>query len=154
MFGLSPAVHYPVPVDDVVAVVREVQREAPNGVILGGASAGACLAAGAVLRLAADGGDALAGVFFAYGLFHAALPERPPTLRGRLRGRRRFLHTPALLDLLDLNYAGSRTALSEPYAFPGGHALHGFPPTLMVDADRDSLRALAVSSPRNSALRG
>ncbi|MFC5931903.1 alpha/beta hydrolase fold domain-containing protein [Cryobacterium melibiosiphilum] len=55
VFGRSPAVHYPVPVDDVVAVVRAVQREAPNGVILGGASAGACLSAGAVLRMADQG---------------------------------------------------------------------------------------------------
>jgi acetyl esterase len=137
----SKSISFPVPVDDVLAVVREVQREAPNGVILGGASAGACLAAGAVLRLAGDGGDALTGVFFAYGFFHSALPRRSRTLRGRLRGRRRFLHTPTLLNLTNLNYAGKRTALSEPSAFPGGHPLHDFPPTLMIDADRDSMRA-------------
>ncbi|WP_442784976.1 alpha/beta hydrolase [Cryobacterium sp. MP_M5] len=140
-FRWSPAVHYPVPVDDVVAVVREVQRGAPNGVILGGASAGACLSAGAVLRLADDGADGLAGVFFAYGLFHAALPKRSVQLRGRLRGPRRFVHTPTLLNLTNLHYAGTRTALSEAYAFPGAHPLQDFPPTLMVDADRDSMRA-------------
>ncbi|WP_198415976.1 alpha/beta hydrolase [Cryobacterium algoricola] len=140
-FRRSPAVHYPVPVDDVVAVVREVQRSAPTGVILGGASAGACLSAGAVLRLADDGADALAGVFFAYGLFHAALPKRSAQLRSRLQGKRRFAHTPTLLNLTNLHYAGNRTALAEADAFPGGHPLHLFPPTLMVDADRDSMRA-------------
>jgi acetyl esterase len=31
--------------------------------------------------------------------------------------------------------------MSNPYAFPGGHDLTGFPPTLLLDADRDSLRA-------------
>jgi acetyl esterase/lipase len=137
----SKSINYPVPVDDVLAVVREVQREAPNGVILGGASAGACLAAGTVLRLADGGGEALTGVFFAYGFFHSVLPRRSLTLRGRLRGRRRFLHTPTLLNLTNLNYTGTRAALSEPSAFPGGHPLHDFPPTLMIDADRDSMRA-------------
>lgn len=140
-FRRSPAVHYPVPVDDVVAVVRAVQREAPGGVILGGASAGACLSAGAVLRLTDEGADPLAGVFFAYGLFHQALPKRSAELLGRLRGPRRLLHMPALLNLTNLHYAGTRTALAEAHAFPGGHPLPNFPPTLMVDADRDSMRA-------------
>lgn len=140
-FRLVPAVHYPVPIHDVVAVVRDVQREAPNGVILGGASAGACLSAGAVLRLAEDGANDLAGVFFAYGFFHAVLPKRSRHLRSRLRGKRRFVHTPPLLNLTNLHYAGKRTALAEADAFPGGHALQGFPSTLMIDADRDSMRA-------------
>lgn len=140
-FGWAPGIHYPVPVDDVVAVVRDVQRDSPNGVILGGASAGACLSAGAVRRLADSGADALVGAFFACGLFHAALPERSRQLRGRLRGRRRFGHAPILLNLMNLHYAGTRAALAEPHAFPGGHALQDFPPTLMVDADRDSMRS-------------
>lgn len=137
----SPAVHYPVPVDEVVAVVREVQREAPSGVILGGASAGACLSAAAVLRMAGDGADPLAGAFFTYGLFHARLPIRSRELRRRLRGLRRFVHAPTVLNLMNLHYAGRLSALSESDAFPGGHPLHGFPPTLMIDADHDSMRA-------------
>jgi acetyl esterase len=32
-------------------------------------------------------------------------------------------------------------ALAEPHAFPGGHDLTGFPPTLLLDADHDSMRA-------------
>ncbi|WP_425284277.1 alpha/beta hydrolase [Arthrobacter alpinus] len=137
----GPAVHYPVPVDEVVAVVREVQRGAPNGVILGGASAGACLSAATVLRLVHEGGDALAGVFFAYGLFHSALPTRSRELRRRLRGLRRLVHAPMILNLMNLHYAGRQSALSEPDAFPGGHPLRGFPPALMIDADHDSMRA-------------
>jgi acetyl esterase len=41
---------------------------------------------------------------------------------------------------MNLHYAGTRPALSEAYAFPGNHPLQDFPPTLMVDADRDSMR--------------
>jgi len=134
-------VHYPVPVDDVVAVLTRVSEEFPAGVILGGASAGACLAAAATLRLAADGAPAPRGVFLAYGIFHAALPTRTPELVSRLRGRRRFTHIPPLLNLVNLYYAGSRAALAEPHAFPGGHELTGFPRTLLLDADHDSMRA-------------
>jgi acetyl esterase/lipase len=31
--------------------------------------------------------------------------------------------------------------MTDSFAFPGGHALHGFPPTLMINADRDPMRA-------------
>ena len=42
---------------------------------------------------------------------------------------------------MNLHYGGTRAALAEPCAFPGGHSPQGFPPTLMVDADRDSMRS-------------
>jgi acetyl esterase/lipase len=40
---------------------------------------------------------------------------------------------------MNRNYAGSPEALRE--AFPGGGELAGLPPTLVLDADRDSLAA-------------
>jgi acetyl esterase/lipase len=122
-------------------VVRAVHRDHPDGVIVGGASAGACLAAGAVLRLAAGGAPPLRGVFFTYGIFHARLPELSREVRSRLRGRRRFLHAPTLLNLLNRYYAGTAAALADPFAFAGGHPVAGFPPTLMIDAESDSIRA-------------
>ena len=134
-------IHYPVPVDDVVAVVRAVQAETGDRVILGGASAGACLSAAAVLRLADGGASPLGGGFFAYGIFHARLPERSREVRSRLRGRRRFTHIPPLLNAVNRVYAGSRAALADPQAFPGGHPLPGFPPALLIDAESDSMRA-------------
>jgi acetyl esterase len=42
---------------------------------------------------------------------------------------------------MNLNYAGATAALADPYAFPGGHTLPSLPRTVMLDADRDSLRA-------------
>ena len=134
-------IRYPVPVDDVVAVLRSVQAEYPDGVVIGGASAGACLSAATVLRLASEGAPPLRGVFLAYGFFHAALPVRSPEVLGRLRGRRKYTHLPFLLNLTNLNYAGTAASLADPFAFPGRHPLHGFPPVLMLDAESDSMRA-------------
>ena len=148
------SIRYPVPVDDVLAALTALQAEHPEGVILGGASAGACLSAGAVLRLIADGAPSVRGVFFAYGIFHAVLPKRSRELLGRLRGRRRFTHVPVLLDLLNRFYAGSAAALAEPFAFAGGHPLPGFPPALLLDAESDSMRASGGQFGRELAAAG
>lgn len=158
----APTVRYPVPLDDVVAVVEQIQSESPDGVVLGGASAGACLAAATVARLAQSAGlpgqpgqvslpaqpgnasQPLRGVFFIYGLFHAVFPA-PPADLVRPTGRRRYTHAPAMLNLMSRNYAGSSDALSDPFAFPGGHPLPPFPRTLMIDADHDSIRASSAA---------
>jgi acetyl esterase len=138
---------YPVPVDDVETVVRAVATESAGGMIVGGASAGACLAAGALTRLrdTATGDTAAAhavrGAFFVYGLFHGQFPQPPREIRSRLAGRRRYTNTPRTITLTNLNYAGTREALQRPDAFPGGHALAGFPPSLFIDADHDIMRA-------------
>lgn len=125
-------IRYPIPVDDVVAVVEAV--DAPRGVILGGASAGAALACAAVLRLTDTPPRAL---FLAYGVMHSRLPSPPQNLR--VRGRRRFTHTAAAMRLMNVNYAGAR--VDEPFAFPGGHDVSSFPPTLVMDAEHDVLRS-------------
>lgn len=139
---VEPRVTYPVPVDDVTATIRVVADEFPAGILVGGASAGACLAAGALTRLAdSETGARVQGAFFAYGLFHATLPPISPELRKRISGRRRYTHTATTLGLTNLNYAGSRAAMQKPDAFPGGHPVAGFPPTLLIDADHDFMRA-------------
>lgn len=136
-----PDVRFPIPLDDVLAVVEAVGARSTDGVVLGGASAGACLAAAAAYRLERAGASPLRGLFLAYGTFHAELPERSPELLSRLRGRRRYVHTPWLIGQMNLNYAGSAEFLSRPDAFPGGHDLTDSPPSLVVDADRDAMRA-------------
>jgi acetyl esterase len=133
---------YPVPVDDVGAVIRAVAEESPDGVFVGGASAGACLAAGALTRLRGTAtGATVRGTFFVYGLFHGQFPQPTRELRSRLAGRRRYTHTPRAITVTNLNYAGTRAALRQPDAFPGGHSLEDFPSALFIDADHDIMRA-------------
>jgi xylan 1,4-beta-xylosidase len=118
--------------DEIVAVLRHLQDEAPSaGLLLGGASAGACLAASAVATA-----PPLDGLVLTYGFFHARLP-RDPAVRRLVRGHRRLTHAPLLLDLSNRAYAGGcPTAV-----YPASDDLGGFPRTLLIDAERDVMRA-------------
>ncbi|WP_432570979.1 alpha/beta hydrolase [Kineococcus sp. SYSU DK005] len=139
-----PRERFPGQVHDVSAVLARVRATCAGPLLLGGASAGACLAAGTALAAttaAADGAPRIDGAVLAYGFFHARLPPRPRALRAKLRGRRRFTHTRWPVLAVNLNYTGSRALLDDPAAFPGGHRLTGFPPTLLLDAERDGMRA-------------
>jgi len=129
-----PAAH-----DDVAAALEEVLARSPHGVVLGGASAGACLAAAATLR-ALDEGVRPVGAVFAYGFFHGVHP-RAHDPRQRSRRHRRLTHAPWALDATNRSYAGSRQALGDRLAFPGGHDVGRFPRTLVVNAEQDNMRA-------------
>ncbi|MDI2036782.1 hypothetical protein PJL15_03920 [Paenarthrobacter nitroguajacolicus] len=137
--GARPRARFPGPMEDLLTVLRNVGGKSAGGVILGGASAGACLAAAAALR-SAEMGPNLTGVVLAYGFFHAVHP-RSDEIRRRVGDHRRLTHSRWVLNAVNRNYAGSASALTDRFAFPGGHDLQGFPPTLMVNADRDAMRA-------------
>lgn len=130
---------YPLALDDVLAAHGEVVDRSPEGVIVGGASAGACLAAAATLHTI-DEGRPPVGAVFAYGFFHARHP-RVAEAGHRSRGHRGLSHARWALDVMNRNYAGSAAARDERLAFPGGHTLTGFPRTLVVTAERDNMRA-------------
>jgi xylan 1,4-beta-xylosidase len=136
-------VRFPIPLEDVLDVVTDVAGQAHAGrILLGGASAGACLAASAARDLAQRGATSVVGLALAYGTFHAELPPISAELGARIRGRRAFTQfRPSTVRRMNRNYAGSTAAMRDPRAFPGGHDLRGLPETLMLDADRDSLRA-------------
>jgi acetyl esterase/lipase len=123
-------------------VLSTVVGHAEGSVFAGGASAGACLVAAAALRLARESAAGPDGLVLAYGTFHASLPEISPSLASRVSGRHglvQFRH--GTVERMNRNYAGSAEAMGNPFAFPGGHDLTGLPPTLILDADRDTLRA-------------
>lgn len=139
--GRLPGIRFPVPLDDVVDAFDAVSS-GRGPVLLGGASAGACLTAAAALRMHAEEHAMPAGLVLVYGTFHAALPPLPKELRSRVRGRHGLVQfRPHVVRRMNHNYAGSDEAMALPFAFPGGHDLPPLPPTFMVDADRDTLRA-------------
>lgn len=137
--SMPSRVRYPGALEDVLSAYREVGDRSPGGVIVGGASAGACLAAAATLRTIDDGRPPI-GAVFAYGFFHAAHP-RVAEVHHRSRGHRGLSHARWALDAMNRNYTRSRSALADRLAFPGGHTLSGFPRTLVVNAERDNMRA-------------
>ncbi|MEY9951488.1 alpha/beta hydrolase [Leifsonia sp. EB34] len=129
-------VHFPAPSDDVLAAWRYARANSAEllGVesgtlLLGGASAGGNLAAGAVARLRDSGAALPAGLVLVYpaldpdGSHPGAVPD--PT-------------SPAAQ--LSLNFAGSEARLHDPHAFPGLGSVGGFPPTLVVVCEQDGLR--------------
>ncbi|MET0954405.1 MAG: alpha/beta hydrolase [Cryobacterium sp.] len=139
---------FPVPSDDVLAAFDWTLSHAvelgldPESISLGGASAGGALAAAAAVRLRDAGRQLPARVLLAYPTVHAALPEPSAELAATLDGLSdEFRFRTDDVARMNLNFAGDPTALVDPHAFPGGHDLTGLPPTLILNSDRDSLRA-------------
>lgn len=141
---------YPAPSDDVLAAWAWTLENAqglgihPARLAIGGASAGANLATGAVLRLIA--GDAVlpAAVVLAYPTLHAVQPAPGPALRAALDAdpvADRF--GPAVVLGMYENLLGGSVEGAPAAAIPGLAAasdLTGFPATLMINGDADELR--------------
>lgn len=68
---------FPLPADDVLTLAQHEHEEFPRGVLLGGASAGVCIAAATALRVLDLGSNLqLEGVVLGYGFSTPAFPER------------------------------------------------------------------------------
>jgi acetyl esterase/lipase len=112
-------VTYPVPHDDVVAAVRWVRENAAGlgadggRISIGGASAGAALAAGVAVRLRDEDGWAPVHLILGYPVAHPVIP--PPSV--------------SLAALM-----------ADGYAFAGLAALEGLGPVLILNAEYDDLR--------------
>jgi len=144
----NDGVHYPVPHDDVVAAFRWVRQNAlslgiaPERISIGGASAGANLAAGAALKLRDADGQPPAQLVFAYGVAHSVLPpmsrdhaalmrEVPPVMQ----------FPPEAHGFFNTNYLGGPISTADGYAFPALADLPGLCPTLVLNAEYDDLRS-------------
>ncbi|NYF14898.1 acetyl esterase/lipase [Pseudoclavibacter sp. JAI123] len=127
-------VHYPVPSDDVLAWWEEARSHSlewlgvpGDRLVLGGASAGATLTAGAVQRLIDAERPVPAGLILVYPALHPD-PTDPTAVAPKA----------AHLDGLTMNFAGSLAALTDPQVFPGWGNGRGFPRTFVVACERDA----------------
>ncbi len=129
-------VHFPEPSDDVLAAWRHALANADelfgvpgSSVMLGGASAGGNLAAGATARLRDASEQGPAGLVLVYPMVHPNGPEAssdvdPESPHGALAR----------------NFAGSEAGLRNPHAFAALGPAAGFPSALIVVCEHDRLR--------------
>lgn len=140
-------VHFPVPLDDVVAAVRWLRDGADDlgvdadRIAVGGASAGGNLATAAVIRLRDEEGWQPAVLVPAYGVFHAVLPPSTPEIDERMAD------VPPMLGFTDeqtagftANYVGGPAESADGSSMPGLADLTALCRTVMVDAEYDDLR--------------
>jgi acetyl esterase len=143
----NDGVHYPVPHDDVTAAARWARDNAaelgvdPERVSLGGASAGANLAAGAALRLRDTDDRPPAQLIFAYGVAHPVLPPLSADQAVLMREVPALLQfPPEATSFFNTNYLGGPLSTADGYAFPVLADLRGLCPTLVLNAEYDDLR--------------
>jgi acetyl esterase/lipase len=137
------AVRYPLPLDDCAAAWDwAIQLGSSERLLVGGASAGGALATTLVLRLRRHAARLPDGVVLAYPLLHAELPPLPPHVRRSLRGWRRLgTFSRRAVRWMGRNYVGPGGTARLAEAFPDPAELAGFPPTMIVDSEFDTLRA-------------
>jgi acetyl esterase len=138
---------YPVPLDDVVAAVRSVRDDAaalsvdPARISVGGASAGGNLAAAAALTLRDDDGWTPARLILAYPALHPVLPPPSRSVAAAVAELPRVLtFLPEDIAHITADYLGPDRE-PDAYAMPALGALDGLCPTLVINAEYDSLRA-------------
>lgn len=141
---------FPVASEEVAYALAWTQERAaslgadPAKVALGGASAGANLATGVVVRAVNEGGALPALLVLAYPTLHAVQPETPAELAALLDDAGlRDQFSPAVVSWMYENYLGGPADAAPTAAVPGlatAGELRGFPPVVMVNSEVDELR--------------
>lgn len=138
--------HYPVASEEVGFAYEWANSSTEMGVpsggwSIGGASAGANLAAGAAMRLRDRGGPIPRSLVLAYAVLHALPQPLAAELAAKVgRLEPQSVLTDELWRAMSVNYVGGAELLSDRYAFPGGHDLSGMPPTMILNSDADTAR--------------
>jgi acetyl esterase len=156
----GPRARFPVASQQVVTAFdwavahAELFGADPKRVSLGGASAGGNLTAGAAMRLRDRGSSSPHLLVLVYPVLHSPLPAADAALEELLDGLPAALtFPPESMSAINSNYLGGADDV-DGYAFPGGHDLAGLPPTLIVNAERDRLRASGQAFAAELALAG
>jgi acetyl esterase len=142
----SETVHYPVPLDDVHAAWRwfaEATNDLgtdPRRLAIGGASAGANLAAAVAMRVRDDSGILPTVMLLAYPVVHFPVPALSDGLAAEMRQLPRMLRF-TVADIIDITrwYLGRLTDIPT-RTMPGHGNLEGMPPTRIVLSEYDDLR--------------
>jgi acetyl esterase len=142
----TDTVRYPVPLDDVHAAwgwfagaTTELGTD-PRRLAIGGASAGANLAAAATMRVRDESGIMPAAMLLAYPVVHFPVPALSDDLTAEMRQLPRMLRF-TVADTIDITrwYLGRLTDIPT-RTMPGHGNLEGMPPTFIVLSEYDDLR--------------
>lgn len=139
-YALAPEAPYPAALNQVVALVRWLAKDAASiglsaqALALAGDSAGGVLSMGAALRLRdSSEGGLVKAILSNYGGFSA---DMSPTARQR-HGTADDMLSAAEVEFFWDTYIPSIAARRDPYAAPTLAALHDLPPTFLVVGECD-----------------
>ena len=144
----TETVHFPVPLDDVMAAWRWFTEKAideldtdPGRLAIGGASAGGNLALAASVRARDESLVTPAAVLLAYPVAHFPVPPLTDDLAAEMRPLPRLVRfLPADLLNITSGYVGRLSDIPTG-AMPGHGNLEGLPPTRLVLSEYDDLRS-------------
>ncbi|MEU3982407.1 alpha/beta hydrolase [Streptomyces sp. NPDC026672] len=157
----GPGTRFPVPHDDVLAAWHWARGHAgergldPERTVLGGASAGANLAAGAALHTRDEGRARPAGLVLVYPTLHATAQQPSAELADRAAELPDELRCPPeAVARMTQDYLGPDATGVPDHAMPGQAQLRGLPPTFLISAEYDDLRSSAEAFERALARAG
>ena len=139
-YSLSPEAKYPIALDEVVASLMALRKDAaahgidPDAIAIGGDSAGANLSVATCLRLRAAGEPMPRAMLLNYGAFDPEETESYARFDGPA-----YMLTIAEMNRFWANYVPAAEMLGDPLVAPLRADLTGLPPAFLAIADCDIL---------------